>query len=587
MGIANQFGTLTIIDSTISGNTTGGGGGGIRIFNGVVTITGSTISHNTATAFASGGGGISNSSTSSSSLRLINSTISGNTAQAGGGALSNNSASAMTSLFNVTITNNTTSDGNGGGVVIISGVVTATNSLIAGNIDSGGQAPDCSGALTSAGHNLIGSTSFCNISGMTTGNLFGLDPLLGPLQDNGGATLTHALSSGSPAIDAGDPAGCKDDTGATLTIDQRSFPRPVGSGCDIGAWEQGQANLSLTLSDSPDPVTVGDPLVYSITIANNGPHTATAVLVSDALPSAVSLNALSASQGSCSQSGQDISCELGLLAISATASVTLTVTAVSAGSISNTASVASNEADTSLENNSDSETTTLNPSSNLSLVKSAAPDPAIVGAPMTYTLQVVNGASPVNGVVLTDTLPAAFSLRSVSTTSGSCSGSETIVCTIGSLAADATATVTIVGEPAAQGTLINTAVITGTPDSDPGNNSSSTSTTVSTLADLSVTQSDDPDPVGTGMPLTYTLTILNAGPSPATGIVLTDTLPFGVVFEAATTSQGSCSGTSTITCALDSLDSGASATVTIRGDGITICRNHHKYRQGRRSRGRP
>ena len=89
---------------------------------------------------------------------------------------------------------------------------------------------DCYGFLHSSGYNLIETTSNCTIFGLggdLTGNVTGQDPLLGPLQDNGGPTQTQALLADSPAIDAGDPSGCTDDLGAALTTDQRGFPRPV------------------------------------------------------------------------------------------------------------------------------------------------------------------------------------------------------------------------------------------------------------------------------------------------------------------------------------------------------------------------
>jgi hypothetical protein len=78
------------------------------------------------------------------------------------------------------------------------------------------------------------------------------DPLLGPLADNGGRTQTHALLFGSPAIDAGDPGGCRDNLGALLSTDQRGLHRPANGGvnglrCDIGAFEYYRASLFLPL----------------------------------------------------------------------------------------------------------------------------------------------------------------------------------------------------------------------------------------------------------------------------------------------------------------------------------------------------
>ncbi|MCL5959431.1 MAG: DUF11 domain-containing protein, partial [Chloroflexi bacterium] len=82
-------------------------------------------------------------------------------------------------------------------------------------------------------------------------------------------------------------------------------------------------------------------------------------------------------------------------------------------------------------------------------------------------------------------------------------------------------------------------------------------------ADLSITNSASPNPATVGTNLTYTIDVTNNGPSPATGVTLTDTLPSGVLFRSVSSSQGSCTGMSTITCSLGSLANGASATVTV------------------------
>ena len=99
------------------------------------------------------------------------------------------------------------------------------NSIVAGNTADSGS--NCSGGVTSAGHNLD-SGVVCGFS--APGDLSSTDPTLGPLQDNGGPTPTHALLADSPAIDAGDPVGCPG-------TDQRGVRRPQGAGCDIGAVE--------------------------------------------------------------------------------------------------------------------------------------------------------------------------------------------------------------------------------------------------------------------------------------------------------------------------------------------------------------
>jgi len=153
------------------------------------------------------GGGIR-----ASSLSLTNSTISGNT---------NGGVSAYTGQITFSAIANNTGYGVGGGAWF-------RNSIIAGN------GTNCTRWFVSDGYNLIGNTAGCTILGDPTGNLLNVDPLLGPLQDNGGSTFTHALLPGSPALNAG---VCTEASGATVTTDQRGYPRPAGPACDIGAYE--------------------------------------------------------------------------------------------------------------------------------------------------------------------------------------------------------------------------------------------------------------------------------------------------------------------------------------------------------------
>ena len=264
-GIFNR-GTLSIADSTITENTAGFEVGGGGIFNvGTLTLTSSTVSGNIATSWGFGGG-IANWGDAT----VINSTISGNMADLDGGGLING---GTLNLNNVTVTNNTAdsdSDGSGDGGGIIETViepetVNLKNTLIAGNTDTGGEAPDCSGRLNSQGYNLIQVlTTGCTIDGDTTGNTTGLDPNLGPLQDNSGPTQTHALLPGSPAIDAGNPAAPGSGGNTCEATDQRGVVRPTdgdGDGaarCDIGAFEAPPAPTYHITVDVAADGTSGD-----------------------------------------------------------------------------------------------------------------------------------------------------------------------------------------------------------------------------------------------------------------------------------------------------------------------------------------
>ncbi len=269
--------TLTLNNSAVIGNAAASVGGGIyNNFGGTATLHSSTISGNTATMLGSTGGGIYSAGT----LTLNNSAVIVNTAASTGGGIRNNGGTLA--LNNSTISGNAV-DGDGGGIyhrgtltlnsstisgnaasygggiyleVGDSGTTTLENTVFAGNI--AGSGPDCSGSIGSAGYNLIGDTSGCDLT-PGPGDLTNTDPLLGPLQNNGGSTDTHALLSGSPAIDAGNPAGCTDHLGNPLTTDQRGVPRPQGTACDMGAYEfvpVGLLEVTIDIKPGSDPNSI-------------------------------------------------------------------------------------------------------------------------------------------------------------------------------------------------------------------------------------------------------------------------------------------------------------------------------------------
>ena len=242
-GIRNG-GTLTLNNCTISGNTSKDNGGGIANY-GAITLNNSVVSSNTA----SEGGGILNAGVPGATMTLNNSTVSSNTAWQGGGilnsyavlTLNNSTISANGATTNgggiysygVVALNNSTVSANtatysGGGIRTTEGTVTLRNSLLGGN--TAGNAPDCSGTIGSAGYNLVASTSGCTFSA-STGDLTNVNARLGLLIGSPGYV---PLLSGSPVINAGNPAGCTGSTGP-LTTDQRGAAR-VGR-CDIGAYE--------------------------------------------------------------------------------------------------------------------------------------------------------------------------------------------------------------------------------------------------------------------------------------------------------------------------------------------------------------
>lgn len=230
-GIWN-LGTLTISSSTVKENMTTGDGGGI-LNVGILTLRNSSIVNNTGGV----GGGIANGSTGFGLLataNIINSTISGNSAESRGGGIGNPSTGTL-ALYNSTVSGNHDAFSPGsGGIYNENGNVTLQDSILAGNSNPNSGAMDCSGTIFSAGYNLLGNTSGCSFAA-DTGDLTDINPHLGQLIGTSSAPAYHPLLSGSPAIDAGNPAGCIDPDNNPLTTDQRGVAR-VGT-CDIGAYE--------------------------------------------------------------------------------------------------------------------------------------------------------------------------------------------------------------------------------------------------------------------------------------------------------------------------------------------------------------
>lgn len=253
-GIINH-GTATISNTAINNNRATGAGGGI--FNtGIMNIISSAVTNNRALV---SGGGIFNAI---GRLFLTNSTVSGNVADSGSGTGNNpgggiyNSSNSVTPGGNLILTNSTIvnnrATGLGGGLrQDATGTVALRNTIIAGNSSNTNEI-DVSGTIVSQGFNLIGNTT--GSSGWIDSDLLDRNPLLAPLGNNGGPTLTHALLPGSPAINAGNNALAVDPTtNLRLIRDQRGFARSIGGDrgggiVDIGALESNIADSPVTLS---------------------------------------------------------------------------------------------------------------------------------------------------------------------------------------------------------------------------------------------------------------------------------------------------------------------------------------------------
>jgi hypothetical protein len=211
--LINTANAVAVINKTkfVLNDAPGGAGGGIAN-DSQLTLMASQFAVNQANGGL--GGGLS--TTGSYPLVITNTTFSGNTAFIGGG---------MYILGNpTTILNSTFADNATDGIAVSSGNVTVKNTILVAN-----SSQNCLGSVTSLGYNLDDGVT-CSFSGPS--DLSDTDHMLGPIQDNGGPTWTHALLPGSPAIDAGTNSGCPG-------TDQRGVKRPLLETCDIGDFEYG------------------------------------------------------------------------------------------------------------------------------------------------------------------------------------------------------------------------------------------------------------------------------------------------------------------------------------------------------------
>lgn len=302
-GLFSQLGaTVTITNSTFTGNSTSGDGGGAIFNDGAMTLTSSTVSGNSFSGAGNEeGGGLLNNydygTRTAATATLTNSTFTGNSAGFGGG------------IFNtgkMTLTNNTISGNSGGygGGFYNNDAVTFANNIVAGNSAVGGD--NCyfgvAYLVTDAGYNLESGTD-CRFTG--TGSLQNTNPMLAAgLANNGGPTQTIALLSGSPAIDQIPAASCP-------ATDQRGITRPDKgeTSCDIGAYEYVDPDQDLSLSQ-PGNITAsatsaqGATIGYTMPTASDESGDTSAPVVS-CLPASGTTFALGATTVTCTATDAD------------------------------------------------------------------------------------------------------------------------------------------------------------------------------------------------------------------------------------------------------------------------------------------
>ncbi len=364
---------------------------------------------------------------------------------------------------------------------------------------------------------------------------------------------------------------------------------PVGpdvAATDLSHYVSAELRDTADLSvDKTGSVAVaGSEHTWTVTVTNRGPATAVGVQVTDTLPVGVTLVATSG----CAEDPAGVpTCSLGDIAPRASKSYSITVAVPSdaAGTSFTNEIVADSETiDPDSSDNAASVTTTVIAEADLAIRKGRRPGRVVAGGQVTYVITVVNnGPSDATGVTVTDTLPTASTY--VSDTDDCAEGPPgTLTCSLGSLAAGASTSFEVVVDvqSGATGTIVNVASVSSdVEDANNANDTAAVSSRVTRRADLAITKSDSPDPVALGGTLVYKITVRNAGPSDATSVVVTDTLPAGTAYVSDT---DSCAAgpPGTLKCALGTIVAGGSTTfeVTVRVVGNLATLRTNKARVG-------
>jgi uncharacterized repeat protein (TIGR01451 family) len=377
---------------------------------------------------------------------------------------------------------------------------------------------------------------------------------------NSTATFTFVFRVGSNATGT---------VANTATITTASDTNAANNTSTTNATVATSADLSVVKS-GPAAATAGSQVTWTINVANAGPSDAATVTLTDTLPANTTLVSFAQNSGptfNCTP-GPTVTCTAATFAAGATASFTLVaqIAAGATGTISNTASIASPTPDPTPANNTSTTNVILGANADLRLTKTG-PATTTSGSNISYSLELVNlGPSSAVNVVLTDTAPANTTFVSAVQNSGPAFTCDGPVCTHPLFPpGTATFTFTFRVDDDAFEPISNTANVTSdTPDPAPANGASTAGTAVVPGAtDLRITKIANATTVPAGSTATFTIDVINDGPATALNTTVTDVLPAGTTFQSATSTQGTCTGTTTVTCTIGTLAPGGTATITL------------------------
>jgi uncharacterized repeat protein (TIGR01451 family) len=349
----------------------------------------------------------------------------------------------------------------------------------------------------------------------------------------------------------------------------------IGDGAVLGSQDvtitvpgesEPSADLSIEKTADGSSALVNDTITWTIAVENAGPDEATNVVLTDVLPSGVTL--LTDLSGICTIDAGVATCSLGDLASGGSVEIDVLTLADEAGTPVNAVEIASDVADPDESDNSSSAEVTVTepgePSADLSIEKTAEGSSALVGDTITWTITVANaGPDEATNVVLTDVLPSGVTL--LTDLSGICTiDAGVATCALGDLASGGSVEIDVLTSADEAGTPVNAVEIASdVADPDESDNSSSAEVTVTEpgepSADLSIVKTADVANALVNDTITWTIVIENAGPDEATNVVYTDVLPSGITLVPPASPPSICTVDNGVaTCEVGNLSSGGS-----------------------------
>ncbi len=327
----------------------------------------------------------------------------------------------------------------------------------------------------------------------------------------------------------------------------------VSGSSDIGIWK----------TPSVSPVLATNQFSYTITVTNFGPSAATSLVVTDSLPAGVTF--ISATGGGTTNGSNQVSWSIpGPLAVNGGTNLTLTVKAPASGAITNVATAWSALPEPDLTNNNVTNIVAVTASADLKLGKTSSASPVTATNQFTYTIAVTNfGPSVATSLVVTDSLPSTLTFISA-TGGGTTNGSNQVIwSSLGDLSVNGVTNLSITVKAPAEGSITNVAIVASAVSDPVADNAATNIVAVTASADLKLGKTSSASPVTATNQFTYTIAVTNFGPSMATSLVVTDSLPSNLTFISATGGGTTNASNQVIWGSLGSLASGAVTNLSI------------------------